>query len=259
MKSSRFIAGGLLLIYFVVGHVAAQSERHPSFEWKQCDEDVLGLRVDPSRVRDAVGSEHTLMLEDGQAMIAIFIQDCSQYWIDGTNLGPNQMIHVLARIEGPEDLRPVVGAPHSQPTMYWFGLFTGSTNARDREARMASRTAPEPIVAVSLGAPEYPRGGSATIASDESFSWSIESAEPSVRLLGVDHDVYVRDSDGSLVLKRIQAIGRMVAVPSPGVLNIQGETGLAGVIGAGQYPTLVYTFFPVWARATLGETRTGER
>ena len=257
MTLSRSVAGGLLLILFLAGQVNAQSGLSPGYEWKQCDEDVLGLRVNPARVENAVGPDMVLKLENGKAMVAILVQDCSLYWIDGKNLGPNKMIHVLVRIEGAEDVRPVVGAPHTQPTLSWFGAFTGSTNPRDREARKASGTAPEVIESVSLGAPGYPRGGSVTVGPGERFSWRIESAEPSAGLIGVNHDVYVRDSSGGLILKRVQAIARPVAVPSPGVLDIDSDAELAELIGAGRHPTRVYTFFPIWARATLGETTAG--
>lgn len=259
MRSSGFIAGGLLGFQFLASPVAAQSERSPSFEWKQCDEDVLGMRVDPGPVQEAVGSEHTIALEDGKAMVAIMIQDCSQYWIDGTDLGPNQMIHVLARIEGPDDVRPVVGAHSTEPTMSWFGLFTGSTNPSDREARMASGTAPERIEAVSLDSHGLPRGGHVTVGPDASFSWSIPSAPQSARLMGVNHDIYVKDDDGRIILKRVQAIGNLVAVPSPGTLEVEGAVGLGGVIGPGRHPVMVYMLFPIWARAILGEVPAGRR
>lgn len=166
MRSSEFIAVGLLGFLYLATPVAAQSERSLSFEWKQCDEFVLGLRVDPGPVKEAVGSEHTIALEDGKAMVAIMIQDCSQYWIDGTDLGPNKMIHVLARVKGPQDLRPVVSAHYTEPTMSWFGLFTGSTNSGDRKARIARGMAPEQIGAVSLDSHGFPRGGRVTVGPD---------------------------------------------------------------------------------------------
>lgn len=258
MKSSKFIAGTLLGLLYLTSPVVAQSERSPSFEWKQCDEDVLGLRIDAAPVQEAVGSDHTLALENGKAVVAIMIQDCPQYWIDGTDLGPNQMVHVLARIEGPDDVRPVVGAHDTEPTMSWFGLFTGSTNPSDREARMASGTAPERIEFASLDSPGFPRGGRVIVGPDSSISWSIQSAPQAARLMGVNHDIYVKDGDGRTVLKRVQAIGNLVAVPSPGTLNVEGQAGLGGVIGPGRHPTMVYMLFPVWARAILGEVATEE-
>lgn len=251
VRSAALIACPLLLL---AAPGVAQSERAPSFEWKRCEEDVLGLRVDPGPVQDAVGSGHRVALEDGRAMVAIMIQDCPEYWIDGRDLGPNRMVHVLARLQSPEDVRPVVGAPRTEPTMSWFGLFTGSTNPRDREARMASGTAPQPIRDVSLGASGFPRAGQAILGPDARFSWRVPSAEPISRLSGFNHDIYVRDGAGGVVLKRVQAIGRTLAAPSQGTLEVEGEAGLGGVIGAGRYPTLVYTFSPIWARAALGET-----
>ena len=252
MKASNLAL--VILASLILGslHAEAQPERTKNFLFKQCDEDVLVLRVDPDRLRQIVEPDFSLMLEEGKAAIAIMVQDCSQYWVDGEDLGENQHVHILAMVEGRGDTRPVVGTAQTRPTMTWFSLFAGSTNARGREARMASRTSPEPIEAVSLDPARWPRGGKVALRPGSSFSWSVPTASPTKQVLGVNHDIYVRDSNGDLVYKQVQATGNLVAVPSPGTLDVAAATDLAGVIGAGRYPVLVYTLFPIWARATLG-------
>lgn len=231
----------------------AQTAPQRNYEWKQCNEDVLGLRVDPAPLRRILGTGFSPLLEDDRAQLAIMVQDCSQYWIDGESLGPNQMIHVLVRIEGPGNLQPVVGAQRTEPTFTWFSLYAGSNNPRDQAARMASGTAPAVIRAVSLDPPKWPRGGTANLEADLQISWSIAHAEESALLMGVNHDVYVRDDSGNIVLKRIQAIGNLVAAPSPGLLEVDGDSNLTELIGKGDHPVRIYSFFPIWARGTLGE------
>lgn len=118
---------------------------------------------------------------------------------------------------------------------------------------MASGTAPEPIDAVTLDPLGWPRGGRVSIGADVRFLWNVPTAEPSGLLMGVNHDIYVRTPDGTHVSKRIQALGKLVATPTGGMLELEGTGMLGGVVGAGQYPVLVYTLFPLWARGNLGE------
>ena len=241
---------------------AARSEDRRNFLFKQCNEDVLALRVDPAPIQEFVGPEFTLALEDGKAKVAIIVQDCSQYWIDGENLGATRHAHVWVEIEGPRDVRPVVGAQLTLPTMTWFSLSAGSTNPRDHEARKKSGTSPDPIEEVVLDLSESQRGGRVVFDDGLSYSWEASSeksdaglaaAISSARLVGVNHIIYVRDSSGKLVVKRVQALVNLAAGPNKGMLHVTGGTYPSRLIGSGEYPVLVYTFLPVWAQATLGE------
>lgn len=62
----------------------------------------------------------------------------------------------------------------------------------------------------------------------------------------------MRDSSGTMTFKKIQALFRIVAGPSEGTLEVEGGTDPQKLIGPGTYPIRVYTFLPIWARATLG-------
>ncbi len=256
IKLSRQTIFAMMLILFFAWKTAAQSGNGTNFEFKQCNEDVIAFRVDPKPIQRAVGEEFTLLLSEGKAMVAILVQDCEQYWIDGENLGSNHHVHLLARIKGPTDVRPVIGAAQTEETLTWFSLFAGSTNPRDQEARKASHTAPKQIVEVSLDPIGSMRGGRVVISPDLNFTWKAGVAEESPHLGGYNHDIYVRDERGNIILKRIQAIGKLVAKPVQGILTVQGNDALAEVIEAGQYPALVYTIFPIWARGNLGEDLT---
>jgi predicted ester cyclase len=262
MRSSRLMIFTLVMVISCARQTAAQSEDRRNFLFKQCDEHALGFRADPQPFQEFVGPEFTLALEDGKARIAIIIQDCSQYWVDGINLGDNRHAHVWVQLEGPQDVQPVVGAERTLPTMTWFSLSAGSTNARDFDARKKSGTSPTLIDEIVLNLSGTEQGGSVTFAEELSYSWTVSSeltdgglaAEiSSVRLLGVNHIVYVRDSSGELVIKRIQALCNVAPSPKKGILNVLGGTDPGRLISSGTYPVLVYTFLPLWARVNLGE------
>ena len=147
---------------------------------------------------------------------------------------------------------PVAGAQQTMPTASWFSLSAGSTNPRGRKTRMASGTAPDPIEGASLDPPNSQRGGRVVVDADRTYSWKLTSEEPAVRMVGVNHHVYLKDSAGRIVFKRIQALGKLTAGPSEGTLEVVGGADPGSLIGTGTYPVSVYTFFPIWARATLG-------
>jgi hypothetical protein len=230
----------------------AQAQDARNYLAKYCNEDGFELRLDPGPFQEAVGPEYTVALEEGKARVVFVVQDCSEYWLDGQDLGPTQHAHFWVLIDGPRDVRPVVGAELTRPTMTWFSLFAGSTNPRGRQRRMASGTAPEPIQGVSLNPPGPQRGGQVTIEPGLSYSWSVSSVTPAVRLLGFNHDVLTRNPEGEIVLKRIQALANVIAGPSQGTLTVVGGSDPRRLIGPGTYPIVALTIFPIWARVTLG-------
>lgn len=261
MNTSRCFLSTIVATALITARAPAQSEDARNFLFKQCNEQLVALRVDPAPIQEFVGPEFTLALEDGKATVAIVVQDCSQYWIDGKNLGTTQHAHVWVQVEGPRDVRPVVGARLTLPTMTWFSLSAGSTNPRDREARKKSGTAPDLIEEVALDFSESQRGGSVTFAEGLSYSWKASSEKAdaglaaevsSARLVGVNHIVYVRDDSGKLVIKRVQALCNVVA-PHKGTLDVAGGTDPSRLVGTGTYPVTVRAILPIWARATLGE------
>jgi hypothetical protein len=250
--SSRLVAA--LAVTVLLGTQArAQSERALKFLAKQCNEDAIEMRLDPRPFQGVVGSEFSLALEEGKARVVIIVQDCPQYWIDGEDLGPAQDAHVWVSIHGLEDLRPVVGAQRTRPTRTWFTLVDGSSNPRVREARGAAGTAQTPVGSLVLDPPGPERGGRVSLGRNLRYSWHVSSpATPSARLLGVNHDVYARDSAGNVVLNQVQVLMHVSAGPSPGTLTVVSDTDAPPWISPGTYPVSVSTFFPMWSRATLG-------
>jgi len=252
MAASRILVVALAVTALLATHSDAQSQRPLHFLSKQCNEDAVQVLVDPRPFQDFVGSEFPLKLEEGKARVVIVVHDCSQYWMDGEDVGPTQEVQVWVSIRGPEDVRPVVGAEQTLPTKTWFSLFSGSNNPRVRTAKTASGTAQAQIEGVLLDAPGRQRHGRVSLSKGLHYSWEVLDATPLSRLVGVNNDVYVRDSAGNVVLNRIQVLLHMCAGPSKATLTVVGGTNPLPLISPGTYPALVTTFFPMWSRATLG-------
>jgi len=232
--------------------VEAQSQRPLMFVLRQCNENAVELRLDPGPFRDSIGPGFSLALAEGKARVVILVHDCSQLWIDGRDVGPTQELRVWVSIRGLDDVRPVVGAERTPPTGTWFTLLEGSSNPRVREAKLAAGIAETVIDSVFLDPPGPQGGGRVYLGGNLAFSWRVPSpAAPSARLVGLNQDVYRRDSSGSVVLNRIQAVVHVSADPSPGTLEV-GRVGTLPLIGPGSYPVSVRMFFPMWSRATLG-------
>ncbi len=253
MTTSSNLVAALLVTVLLGTQTQAQSERPLKFLSKQCNEDAIELHLDPRPFQDFVGSEFSLVLEEGKARVLIVVQDCSQYWIDGEDLGPTQDIHIWVLINGIEDVRPVVGAQRTLPTRTWFTLFLGSTNPRVRAAKKASGTMVAPIDGVFIAPPGPQRSGRVSLGRNLNYSWSVLSpATPLAQLVGLNHDVYTRNSAGNVVLNRVQALMHVSAGPSQGTLKVIGGTDAPRLIDPGTYQVSVSTFFPMWSRATLG-------
>lgn len=117
---------------------------------------------------------------------------------------------------------------------------------------MASGTAQARIEGVFLDPPGPRRAGRVSLSKDLHYSWDVSDAMPLSRLVGLNHDVYVRDPAGNVVLNRIQALMHVSAGPSRATLTVAGGTNPLPLISPGTYPVSVTTFFPMWSRATLG-------
>ncbi len=253
MTGFRDLGVALLTTLLFSTYSHSQPVRPLTFLSKQCNENAVELRLDPVPLQDLVGSEFKLVLEQGKARVLIVVQDCSQYWINGENFGPTQEVHLWVMIQGPGDIRPVVGSEQSQPTKTWFGLFMGCNNPRVRETKLALGSVEYQIDSLSLDPPGVGWGGRVYLEGKPIFMWHVPlSTKPPVRLIGINHDIYARDSTGNVVFKRVQALGRLAAAGSQGTLNVAGQSNLFPFIHPGTYTVSVRPFFPIWVRTTLG-------
>ena len=254
MRTVMNVVSVFLLAVVLSTPAKTESDRPLHFLSKQCNEDAVRMRLAPRPFQDVVGSQFSLALTDGKALVLMLAQDCSQHWLDGEQLGSSQDVHLWVSIKGLNDVRPVVGAQETRPTMTWFSVFDGSTSRRAREARLAFGSVQLPIERIVLDPPESQRGGRVSIAKNLSYSWRVLSLRPPARLVGVNHDVYTRDQAGHVVLNHIQALLNVAAADSRGTLEVVGSMDPLPLIGVGSYQVSVNTFFPVWIRGTLGIT-----
>ena len=254
-------AAAIAIAALPVTQAGAPSDRPLHVQTKQCNEDAIEVRLDPRALQDVVGSEFPLVLEEGKARVLIVVHDCTQYWIDGQDLGPAKEVQVWVSIHGLDDVRPVVGAEQTLPTRTWFALLAGSSNPRVRAAKGAAGIVVRPIESVSLGAPGAPGGGRVSLGQSLSWSWQVSSpAKPSARMVGMNLDVYARDPAGNVLLNRIQVLLHVSTGASQGTLTVAGKSDLLPWLGPGTYPVSVRSFFPMWSRTWLGLPRSqGER
>lgn len=255
MKSAK--ANRLMMTLTAMGllgqSVEAQSHRPLMYALRQCNEYALELQLDPRPFEEIMGQEFSLSLVGGKARVVIVVHDCSQLWINGEEFGPAQEVRVWVSIHGLEDVRPVVGAEQTLPTRTWFSLFEGSSNTRVRDVKKATVLDEASVDSVFLDSPGIQRGGRVYLEGNLALSWRVPSpAAPSVRLLGLNHDVYRKDPTGNVALNRIQALMHISAASSQGILEVVGHEGLLPLIAPGTYPVSVRMFFPMWSRATLG-------
>ena len=135
MKAPIGFVGGLAAALCLAGQLTAQPgvSDTKSFGWRPCNEDVLSLNLDPAALQQFVGSEFSVLVAEAKARVLIVVQDCPANWFEGNEIGPTHEVHEWVAIEGPRDIRPVPGAERTLPTLTWFALFTGSSNAHNRK------------------------------------------------------------------------------------------------------------------------------
>ncbi len=253
MRAAMSVLRALVPIVLLGPTALAQSLRPLMYSVRQCDENALELRLDPRPFQAAVPPELPLALEDGQARVVIVVHACSQYWIDGRDLGPAHDVRIWVAVRGLDDVRPVVGAERTLPTRTYWTLLEGTSNPRVREAKVAAGASEAAVDSVVLVPPGGRGEGRAYLGGKLALAWRVPSlAAPSVRLVGLNLDVYRGDSTGAVVLNRIQALVHVSADPSPGTLDVVDRTGTVPSIRPGSWPASVRIFFPMWSRATQG-------
>jgi hypothetical protein len=231
----------------------AQSQRALTYSSKQCNEYAIEFQLDPRPFQNLVGPGFSLDLSDGKARVIIVVHDCSVFWLNGTDVGPAQEVRVWVSVHGLGDVRPVVGAEQTRPTQTWFSVLEGTSNPRVFEVKRAAGISETRVDSTLLEPPGAGRGGRVYMNGSLAFSWHVPSpAVPSIRLLGLNIDMYRRDSTGNAVLNQIQALMHMSVAPSSGALEVSGLAGVVPSIKPGTYAASVRAFFPMWSRATLG-------
>jgi hypothetical protein len=225
-----------------------------TFFWRQCTENVIMLYVEPKPFEEFVGRDFSVKLYDGKAWVMIVLQDCQNNFFDGEDIGSAQEVHMWVSIKGPQDndTLPVFGAEKTLNTMSWFYLFNGSTNSKARKYYSKSGILSDSIESLSLGLTSTLLNGRLVINPGMSFSWKAVPKEPPTKKVGVNFEIFRRDSLGNIVLSKVQALLMVKSWFAPGTLEVMGGTDPKKFIGPGTYQVLINSYNPILVRALLG-------
>jgi hypothetical protein len=256
MKKFKWYILLLCVTICFTGQANAQNDQPTarSFFWRQCTENVIMLYLDPKPFEDFVGKDFTVKLYDGKAWIMIVIQDCENNFFDGEDIGPAQEVHMWLSIEGSRDneVLPVFGAEKTINTMSWFYLFNGSTNSKARKYYGNSGILSEPIEKLSMSFTSSLLNGQLVIKPDMSFTWKAVPKEPFANKVGVNFEIFKRDSVGNIVLSQVQALLMVKSWFAPGTLEVKGGIDPDKFVGPGTYQVFINAYNPILVRAMLG-------
>jgi hypothetical protein len=240
----------------LAGQVNAQNDPPAAkcFFWRQCTENVIMLYLDPGPFEKLVGKDFTVKLNNGRAWVMIVIQDCRNNFFDGEDVGPAQEVHVWLSIEGARDneILPVFGAEKTMNTMSWFYLFNGSTNPKARKYYGDSGILSEPVGKLSLGFTPSMLHGQMAITPAMGFAWKAVPKKPFADKIGVNFEIFRRDSLGNIVRSQVQALLLVKSWFAPGTLEVKGGIGPDKLVGPGTYPVFINAYDPILVRALLG-------
>ena len=258
MKKINGYLLSLVMTLCISGQVNAQNDQAGarSFFWRQCTENVIMLYVEPKIFEEFVGRDFHIKLYDGKAWVMIVLQDCLNNFFDGEDIGPAKEVHMWVSVENPADneVLPVFGAGKTLNTMSWFYLYNGSTNPKARTYYGKSGILSEPIENLSLSLTPSQLNGQLVIGPGMNLSWKAVPKEPITNKIGVNFNIFRRDSLGNVVSSKVQALLMVKSWFAPGTLEVVGGTDPRKFIGAGTYQVFINAYKPILVRAMLGIT-----
>jgi len=256
MKKFRLYFLLLSAMVWCNSQLNAQNDQPDSkyFFWRQCTENVIMLYLDPKPFEDFVGKDIKVKLYDGKAWVMVVIQDCQNNFFDSGDIGLAQEIHMWLSIEGSRDneILPVFGAQKTLNTMSWFYLFNGSTNLKARKYYRNSGILSEPIEKLSMSYTPSLLSGQFIINPTMSFSWKAVPKEPSVKKMGINFEIFKRDSIGNIILSQVQALLLVKSWFAPGTLEVKGGIDSNKFVGPGTYQVFINSYNPILVRGMLG-------
>jgi hypothetical protein len=256
MKNLKWYILLLFVTICFTGQVYAQNDQPTAktFFWRQCTENVIMLYLDPKPFVDFIGKDFTVKLYDGKAWVMIVIQDCQNNFFDAEDIGPAQEVHMWLSIEGSRDneILPVFGAEKTINSMSWFYLFNGSTNSKARKYYGNSGILSEPIEKLSMSFTPTMLNGQLAINPDMGLTWKAVPKEPFANKVGVNFEIFRKDSLGNIVLSQVQALLMVKSWFAPGTLEVKGGIDPGKFVGPGTYQVFINSYNPILVRAMLG-------
>jgi hypothetical protein len=248
----------LLLTLCATDLVHAQNDQDnaKSFFWRQCTENVIMLYLEPKPLEELVGSDFAVKLYDGKAWVMIVMQDCQNNFFDGEDVGPAKEVHMWVSVENHDDneVIPVFGAQKTLNTMSWFYLFNGSTNLKARICYGKAGILSKPIENLSLSLTSSELNGKLAISPGISLEWKAVPKEPVANKIGVNFNIFSRDSIGNGVQSKVQALLMVKSWFAPGTLEVAGGIGPGKLVKPGTYQVFINSYNPILIRAMLGVT-----
>jgi hypothetical protein len=209
MRKIKRIIFFLILTLSGIGKIHAQNDQvtAKSFFWRQCTENVIMLYLEPKTVEEFIGTDFHIKLYDGKAWVMLVMQDCRDNYFDGEDVGTAKEVHMWISVENPDDneVIPVFGAQKTLNTMSWFYLFNGSTNSTARNYYGKAGIMSVPIENLSLSLTSSQVNGQLSISPGMSLVWKAVPKEPATNRIGVNFNIFSRDSIGNIVQSKVQA------------------------------------------------------
>jgi len=256
MKNIKHLIFSLSMALYAVVPIQAQNDQvtAKSFFWRQCTENVIMLYAEPRTFAEWVGTDFTVKLYDGKAWVMIVMQDCQDNYFDGEDIGPAKEVHMWVSVENPDDneVIPVFGARKTLNTMSWFYLFNGSTNSKARDYYGKAGILSGPIENLSMSLTSSQLNGQLAISPGMSLAWKAVPKEPVTNKIGVNFNIFSRDSIGNIVKSKVQALLMVKSWFAPGTLEVAGAINPKKFINPGTYQVFINSYNPILIRAMLG-------
>jgi hypothetical protein len=84
------------------------------------------------------------------------------------------------------------------------------------------------------------------------FNWKAVPKEPFAKKIGVNFEIFRRDSLGNIVLSQVQALLMVNSWFAPGTLEVKGGIDSNKFVGPGTYQVFINSYNPILVRAMLG-------
>ncbi|MBZ5500580.1 MAG: hypothetical protein LAP85_29675 [Acidobacteriia bacterium] len=190
------------LFVLAIGYLSVEKVALPSQSAQDthadmvCTEMVAHFPVDFTIARSLVPPEYELVSSvPGTANLLFVAQDCDSVVIDGRPLDKVRNVHAWIQVTGAYEVDPVPGTVTTLPTMYWYSLFSHTTDPIFLAKLKAAGQKASLIKGFEMSGDPV-RSGVVTQNNNSTYSW-VENITKLKQVvpLGVNHRVSVRIAD----------------------------------------------------------------
>ncbi len=232
---------------------AQENKYSKGFLFRHSIESIIMFQADSTASQRLVGDDFAIDIINDKSVIAILIQDNSVNYLNAKDIGSSKEMHVWVAIQGPRDgeITPVIGAELTLETMSWFNVLGATNSNRIIEAFSNTGLSYHDMDSLDLNILDTGVNGIIVLNEMTTLTWQSGFKPWSVKLLGVNHDVYNKFPNGDIFCNQVQAVVGVKSWRAPGQLEITGDLGLGDVLQSGSSPVLVNAYDPIWIRVNL--------